>query len=107
MGISHYLLTAMNFMTLPRVEIDGKREEKGDIKMKWLDKIPYTLLILASLTLGLAPFVPMPHVVEKLMMLQAGELVRPIDIFDLVMHASPFVLLAAKIVRSATSLGKE
>ena len=74
--------------------------------MKWLDKIPYTPLILVSLTLGLAPFTPMPHVVEKIMMLLAGQLVRPIDIFDLVMHASPIALLAAKIGRSVTSVGK-
>ena len=68
--------------------------------MNWLDKIPYPLLIILSLTLGLAPFTPMPHLVEKIQMLLAGELVRPLDIFDLVMHASPVVLLILKAGRA-------
>ena len=58
----------------------------------------YPVLIVLCLTLGLAPFFPQPHVVEKLRMLFAGTLVRPIDIFDLLMHAAPWVLLAAKVV---------
>jgi len=107
MGIKSFYGNDYEFYCLPTLGDKYPQGGKADIPMKWLDKIPYPLLILASLTLGLAPFAPMPHVVEKLMMLQAGELVRPIDIFDLVMHASPFVLLAAKIVRSATSFGKE
>lgn len=65
--------------------------------MNWLDKIPFSLLIILSLTLGLAPFTPMPHLFEKISMLLAGELVRPIDLFDLLMHASPVVLLVAKV----------
>jgi hypothetical protein len=65
--------------------------------MNWLDKIPYPLLIVLSLTLGLAPFTPTPHLVEKLSMLLAGELVTLVDIFDLLMHASPVVLLTAKV----------
>lgn len=68
--------------------------------MKWLDIIPYSLLVLLSLTLGLAPFVPLPHVVEKVAMLFAGDLVRPVDIFDLIMHGSPVALLIMKIGRS-------
>jgi len=75
-------------------EISGK-ENPNNI-MNWLDKIPYPLLIVLSLTLGLAPFTPVPHLVEKISMLLAGELVRPVDIFDLLMHASPVVLLIVK-----------
>ncbi len=71
--------------------------------MNWLDKIPYSLLIILSLTLGLAPFAPMPHLVEKMTMLLAGELVRPVDIFDLIMHASPLVLLIVKIGHTLVS----
>jgi hypothetical protein len=56
----------------------------------------YPVLIVLCLTLGLAPFVPQPHVVEKLRMLFAGTLTRPIDVFDLLLHAAPWVLLAAK-----------
>ena len=38
-------------------------------------------------------------------MLVAGNLVKPVDIFDLLMHAAPFVLLAAKLLRAALQKG--
>ena len=69
--------------------------------MALLDQIPLNILILAALTLGLAPFLPEPHIWEKLKMLAAGNLVKPFDIFDLILHATPFVLLAAKLLRLA------
>ena len=37
--------------------------------MSVLDQIPWALVVVACLTLGLAPFVPEPHVWEKLRML--------------------------------------
>lgn len=67
--------------------------------MKWLDKIPYSLLLPAALFLAAAPFVPEPHLWEKLKMLAAGALVRPIDIFDLFLHGTPLVLLVLKWLR--------
>ena len=70
--------------------------------MAFLDQIPLNLLVIAALTLGLAPFVPEPHIWEKLKMLAAGDLSRSIDIFDLVLHATPFVLLGLKLLRIAT-----
>jgi hypothetical protein len=73
--------------------------------MAYLDQIPLNLVILACLTLGLAPFFPEPHIWEKLKMLVAGNLVKPVDIFDLLMHAAPFVLLAAKLLRAALQKG--
>ena len=57
-----------------------------------------TLLVL-GIILAVLPVVPMPHLVEKLIMLKNGTLTRPIDIFDLVMHGAPWVLLALKILR--------
>jgi hypothetical protein len=77
----------------------GAKAERTD--MAFLDQIPLNILILAALTLGLAPFLPEPHIWEKLKMLAAGNLVKPIDIFDLILHATPFVLLAAKLLRLA------
>jgi hypothetical protein len=68
--------------------------------MSWLDRVPLGLLVVAALTLGLAPFVPEPHVWEKLKMLAAGELSRPIDIFDLILHGAPWLLLLAKLIRT-------
>jgi len=66
---------------------------------KFLDKIPYTLLIIITLFMLLAPFRPMPHVAEKLMMLKDGTLSRPIDIFDLFYHLTPLFILMMKFYR--------
>ena len=63
----------------------------------------YPILIIACLTLGLAPFFPQPHIVEKIRMLLAGTLSKPIDIFDLLMHAAPFILLLIKVVSDMRS----
>jgi hypothetical protein len=73
--------------------------------MAWLDKIPLAPLALLAVVLGLAPFVPEPHLWEKLKMLAAGTLSRPLDIFDLLLHGAPLVLLAAKLVRVAQQKG--
>jgi hypothetical protein len=73
--------------------------------MQLLDQIPLNLAILAALTLGLAPFFPEPHIWEKLKMLAGGTLVRPIDIFDLALHALPWMILMAKLARMALARG--
>jgi len=71
------------------------------MKFMWsfLDKIPYAILIIIAVLMLLAPFKPMPHVIEKLIMLKNGVLTKPIDIFDLFYHLIPTILLAIKIVR--------
>lgn len=65
-----------------------------------LDRIPYALLILLAVFMLLAPFRPMPHVLEKLIMLKNGALKSPVDIFDLFYHLLPTILLALKIYRT-------
>lgn len=67
--------------------------------MNWIDNLPWLLVIAGCLTLGLAPFLPEPHIVEKLRMLVSGTLTKPLDIFDLVFHAIPWVLAIVKAVR--------
>jgi len=67
--------------------------------LAWLDEFSLILIILACLLLGLAPFTPEPHIWEKLKMLFNGTLVRPMDIFDLLLHGTPFVVLVLKLVR--------
>lgn len=62
-----------------------------------LDKIPYPTLIIFSLALGLAPFIPEPHIWQKAKMLIAGELVRPLDMFDMLFHGSPWIILGLKV----------
>ena len=71
--------------------------------MEWIDRLPTSLLVIAALFLGLAPFYPEPHLVEKIRMLINGTLRKPIDIFDLVLHLSPLVLLILKLIRTAGS----
>ena len=61
----------------------------------WVDNLDWALVVIACLTLGLAPFTP-PHIVEKLQMLAKGKLVKPIDWFDLFMHGIPWVALIIK-----------
>lgn len=73
--------------------------------MKWLDKLGWPTVILFALLLGLAPFRPEPHVVEKLRMLFDGTLHRPIDIFDLFLHGAPWVVLVLKGVRAVQIRG--
>jgi hypothetical protein len=72
--------------------------------MNYLNSLPWSILILLCLTLGLAPFSP-PHIVEKLQLLFNGELKRAIDWFDLILHGSPWVLLAVKAIVSIKNSG--
>ena len=76
--------------------------QEGPSVMQFIENMSWGMLILACLTLGLAPFAP-PHIWEKLVMLKNGTLSRPIDWFDLVLHATPWVLL---LLKSVVSLAK-
>jgi hypothetical protein len=64
---------------------------------EFLNKIPWGMIILLCLTLGLAPYKP-PHIVEKITLLVQGKLVRPIDWFDLLLHGIPWILLILKLI---------
>ena len=68
-----------------------------------LDKIPYTIIIVLAVVMILAPFKPMPHVLEKLIMLKNGTLTKPIDIFDLIFHLTPTIILLLKMYRSLST----
>jgi hypothetical protein len=55
---------------------------------------------MASLTLGLAPFVPEPHVWGKLKWLMGGAVgMNPMDYFDLLMHGAPWLWLMYTVVK--------
>lgn len=69
-----------------------------DAMQNLFKRIPLSLLVVLCLTLGLAPFTPEPHLLEKLKMLTAGELVKPIDFFDLALHGTPWVLIILKLL---------
>lgn len=52
------------------------------------------LAFLVSLTLGLAPFFPEPHIWGKIKWLAGGAVgMQPIDYFDVVLHGGPWVIL--------------
>ncbi len=67
--------------------------------MKYIDRIPLLPLAIVAIFMSLAPFSPEPHLVEKLRMLANGELVKPIDIFDLFWHSFFIILLAIRLIR--------
>lgn len=55
--------------------------------------------LLASLTLGLAPFSPEPHIVGKIRWVMGGSVgMGAGDWFDLLMHGTPFVLLLFSLI---------
>jgi len=64
----------------------------------FLEQIPLMPLALGAALILLAPFHPMPHVVEKFLMLKQGALHRPLDIADLAFHLLPLLLLAVKLL---------
>ncbi|MCR9114329.1 MAG: RND transporter [Rhodobacteraceae bacterium] len=64
-----------------------------------LDRLPLWAVALLCATLGLAPFRPEPHILEKLRMLVSGTLVRAVDWFDLALHGLPWLLLLAVLAR--------
>ena len=68
---------------------------------KFVSSLPWGLLVIACLTIGLAPFNP-PHIWEKLQMLSRGRLVRPLDWFDFFLHGIPWLLLVLKTIFSVT-----
>ncbi len=67
--------------------------------MKWLDSIPLGILVALALWMAIAPITPEPHLTEKLRMLSQGALVRPLDIFDLCLHAAPLLVLGIRLWR--------
>jgi hypothetical protein len=67
--------------------------------MQFIDRIPTSILVVLTLFMLGAPFVPEPHLVEKARMLAQGMLTRPLDIFDVFWHLLPAALLAVKLFR--------
>jgi len=57
------------------------------------------LFLIASLTLGLAPFVPEPHLWGKIKWISGGAVgMQPMDWFDFALHGTPWVLLLLSII---------
>lgn len=67
--------------------------------LRWLDRLAWIWLVLLAAWMAIAPIRPEPHLVEKLRLVAQGALVRPLDIFDLAMHAAPLLLVVVKLWR--------
>lgn len=64
-----------------------------------LDLQRYAMPLLASLTLGLAPFTPEPHLVGKLRWIAGGGVgMGWIDYGDLLMHGAPWIWLLLTVL---------
>ena len=65
--------------------------------MRW-NRLLFPLV--ASLTLGLAPYAPEPHLVGKIRWIAGGaEGMAPMDWFDTLLHGAPWVVLVTVFIR--------
>lgn len=65
------------------------------------------MTFLLSLTIGLAPFAPEPHIVGKIKWVLGGaENMKMIDFLDLGFHGFPWVLLISALVLKLVALVK-
>ncbi len=63
------------------------------------------MIVVLCLTLGLAPFVPEPHLFGKIRWVMGGaEGMQAMDYFDLLLHGAPWLLLIRYLVIKAKSL---
>lgn len=67
--------------------------------MKWIDRMPLFPLTVVAIFMAILPVQDTPHLLAKLYMLRDGVLTRPLDIFDLFMHATPALLLITRLIR--------
>jgi len=59
----------------------------------------WAFVLLACLTLGLAPFRPEPHILGKLRWIAGGAHgMGPMDWFDVLLHGVPWLLLIRLII---------
>lgn len=69
----------------------------------FIDRMPFVMLVVATVMLGLAPFFPEPHLVEKARWIITGHPFKPIDVFDVFWHLWPFALVVIKVARGSTA----
>ena len=75
-----------------------RRPSTRDRAVAAVRRLPWWVLVTACLTVGLAPLRPRPHLVEKVDLLLGGDRLAAIDVADLALHATPWVLLAVRVV---------
>ncbi len=70
--------------------------------LRWLDYVPLLPLAIAAGAMALSPPLAEPHLWQKLRLFASGHALRPIDIYDFVLHVSLPVLLLLKWLRMRT-----
>lgn len=91
-------------LTAESVAYISKRMKMKSI-VSVINQLNWGMVILVCATLGLAPFSP-PHIIEKLSMLIQGNLIKPLDWFDLLFHGLPWFVLIVKIMTFFSSKKK-
>lgn len=72
------------------------------------DRFPFLTPLIVSLTLGLAPFSPEPHILGKIRWLRGGALgMEAMDYFDVLLHGTPWIWLLISLSRWSFSLIKK
>jgi len=62
-------------------------------------KVNRSFWAIASLSIGLAPFVPEPHIWGKLKWIKGGAIgMTGMDWFDVLMHGTPWILLILSFI---------
>ncbi len=57
-----------------------------------------SIALLSSLTLGLAPFTPEPHIWKQFMNLKYGREMAMMDWVDILMHGAPWIFLIVVLI---------
>ncbi len=74
--------------------------DKDKVINSWL-----RVSVIASLTLGLAPFLPEPHIIGKVRWVWGGAVgMQPMDWFDFFLHGTPWFLLIIFTVAKSTRM---
>lgn len=67
----------------------------------------WKFLLMACLTLGLAPFFPEPHILGKIRWIAGGAVgMQPLDWFDAIFHGTPWLLMIGFLIGKATQFRK-
>ena len=72
------------------------------------ERFPFMIPLIISLTLGLAPFSPEPHLLGKLRWLNGGASgMQALDYFELLLHGAPWVWFLISFSQWSTCLVKK
>jgi len=63
----------------------------------WIVELPYGLLIVMAIFMAIAPIQPEPHLVQKFQWLMNGLPFKLIDVFDVLWHLLPMILITLKL----------